>query len=181
MFRENKDSKIFIILIASLVLFTLIPYLVNASVNEVDEYPEATTSVHPAVYLAHGSGYGHTNKFYVAESGIPLNVVSGTIIYMNKSDSISYLQVNNTLGIPIQLWINGSLPSNVVMYVNQTSYRNPSPWTLGDSVNLAPSSVINIGFNIQNNTPQPPTYLYFDYESSTGVNLIYVYPIYVNK
>jgi hypothetical protein len=199
MFRENKDSKIFIILIASLVLFTLIPYLVHASVNEMDEYPEATTSAHPAVYLTHGSGKPvpppppppppalpsagpaplppPRSPFYAAESGTPLNVVSGTIIYINSTPPTNFLQVNNTLGVTVHLWINGSLPGNLVIYVNNITY------TLGSEINLTKNSspAANIGFAVNSPASSNSYILYFNYRLAYGIDLIYVYPIYVNK
>jgi len=192
MFRENKDSKIFIILIASLVLFTLIPYPVHASVNKMDEYPEATTSVHPAVYLTHGSGKPvppppralpsagpapPPPPFYAAESGTPLNVVSGTILYINSTPPTNFLQVNNTLGVTVHLWINGSLPDNLVIYVNNITY------TLGSEINLTKNSspAANIGFAVNSPASSSSYIPYFNYRLAYGIDLIYVYPIYVNK
>jgi hypothetical protein len=199
-FKNHAIFKTFIILVVFLFLFTIIPYPVHASASLVYEYPERTVSNNPSVYLTHGPGtpvpappppppplpFGTSDApapppppFYAVETGTPLNVVSGTILYMNTTPATNFLQVNNTLGITVTLWINGSLPSNVAMYVNNTTYSPGS----GKMIVLKPDSspAVDIGFGVIGRNKSDSTFLYFDYRLSSGVFVIYKYPIYANE
>lgn len=132
--------------------------------------------------MAHGPDYAiHTKLFYASESGVPLNIISGTILYLNKTLHPKYLvlQINNTLAHIVRLWINGSLPSGVTMYFNLTSITWEPPFEL----NLTPKSspAVYIDFDVSSSSSNNTDSLFFDYQLAPGINVIYEYPIYVNE
>lgn len=135
-------------------------------------------SVAPGVYLAHGPDYGSvvtTLTFYVEQTGTPPNVANGSVMYLNTTmlSSDVVLQVNNTFGHTVDLWVNGTLPTGVTMYFNtSTAWVSGSEQILG--AKNAPALNISFAFTLLTGTYNAT--LYFDYMVSPGVFVIYTYP-----
>jgi len=103
-----------------------------AGVFVVFTYPSTTTPASPTIYLEQGANYTNANALGLVSGGAGSNteITSGTSIGINGVSGAGYTYifnvfkvVNSSSGIkgPVYLYINGSLPSGVTLYFDNTT------------------------------------------------------------
>ncbi len=133
----------------AILLALVVPALVTATVVISDVYPISGSAQSPSIYLAEGPNYGVASNlglisataqaigsnYYIPAGTITINSVTGSSnVYL-----LNVLEIYNSSGwdsgkYAVNLWINGSLPTGVSMYVST------SPVSLSGLSSLTPYS-----------------------------------------
>jgi hypothetical protein len=132
MIQRTMRYKIFGTSLTAGIALILVMGIALAGVFVVFTYPSTTTPASPTIYLEQGANYTNANALGLVSGGAGPNteITSGTSIGINGVSGAGYTYilnvfkvVNSSSGIkgPVYLYINGTLPSGVTLYFDNTT------------------------------------------------------------
>mgnify|MGYP001626234423 FL=1 len=170
----KKNSKMKRLMTLATLLALIVPALVTASVVVDYQINYSANNVNPNVFLAEGPNYAAANGqslIYVKSASIATisgysAIENNAQLLFNSTDYTSYtillnvLELVSTTSSPTNVWINGTLPSGISLYISTTqetysgstlsatSTGTSSAYTLGNPISLSGNSVDYITFYI---------------------------------
>jgi len=174
---SKKNCKMKRLMTLATLLAFIVPALVTASVVVDYQINYKASNVNPTVFLAEGPNYGTANAqglLYVNNTttiGTFNAIENNAQVRFNSTSYTSYTILLNVLALvsttssPTKVWINGTLPSDVYLYIttSQESFTGSiSSWgnaytpSVSGSISLAGNGIDYITFYIDGQIPSAP-------------------------
>ncbi|MEM0140308.1 MAG: hypothetical protein QXZ44_06865 [Ferroplasma sp.] len=171
----NSQNKKRLYVIFTIAIVALLPTAVFASVIINDVYPVSSNAKAPTVYLMDGPNYKTANSYGLVyaknttASGLTF-IAAGTTIDINSTSGTSdeyllnVLEIKNSNSSAATVYLNGSLPTGITMYVNSapmtaTSHSSTTTYsglgtsyTPGNPISVAKSGTEYISFAVASTT-----------------------------
>lgn len=151
-----------------LVFPSLVPEITYGAFSTWYNYPTNITGV----YLAQGPNFNkNTRLFHAKVSGTPLNIQRGAMFCMDKTNyGYAILKINNTFNFTVNLWINGSLRSGVILYRTSAGSDSFETHNVGTKLTLLSGSAdAHFGMSVSTTSKSTNNNLYFGYELYTDI------------
>lgn len=171
MFNKKKSKMKKMMTLATLLAF-IVPALVTASVVVDYQINYKASNVLPTVFLAEGPNYATAESqdlFYVNNTtsiGSYTAIENNAQVKFNSTEYTYYtillnvLELVSTTSSATKVWINGTLPSGVTLYITQSqeSFTGSltslgTQYTLNTPISLSANSVEYITFYISGQIP----------------------------
>lgn len=168
----KRNSKMKVLMTVATLLAFIVPALVTASVVVDYQINYKASNVNPEVFLAEGPNYATANGLdllYVKNTttiGSYTAIKNNAQVMFNSTNYTSYTILLNVLELvststsPTKVWINGTLPSGVQLYITTTqeSFNGyvsslGTAYSPGSSITLNAGSVEYITFYISGQIP----------------------------
>jgi len=168
----KKNSKMKKLMTLATLLAFIAPALVTASVVVDYQITYKASNVNPTVFLAEGPNYATAyaqSLLYVNNTTAIGNykaiennaqVRFNSTLYTNYTILLNVLELVSTTKSPTTVWINGTLPSDVNLYIttSQESFTGKisslgTPYTPGNPISLAGDGIDYITFIIYGQIP----------------------------
>ena len=173
----KKNSKMKKLMTLATLLAFIVPALVTASVVVDYQINYKASNVNPTVFLAEGPNYATANAqglLYVNNT-TQITTTKGTTytaiennaqvkfnstLYTSYTILLNVLELVSNTSSPTKVWINGSLPTNVQLYITSSPESFPgsisywgSPYTLNSAILLTGGTNEYITFYISGQIP----------------------------
>jgi len=175
----KKNSKMKKLMTLATLLAFIVPALVTASVVVDYQINYKASNVNPTVFLAEGPNYqtandqgllSINNTTTIKVSGTTYNVIENnaqvkfnSTLYTSYTILLNVLELVSTTGSQTKVLINGSLPSDVTLYIttSQESYTgtqlsSSARYSLDTPISLGGDSQEYITFYIDGQIPSAP-------------------------